>query len=281
MATRHKHKANHRVLVKKSSKSFAATAKKMKDRELAKAKGKEAAAITKLAPIAKEINERLVKAEKMTSDAFNHRLSAAIRLEDANKMCKKSGVNFKKWVEANVTQSYETVRKLVAVGAADDPKLALEDLRLNTKKRVAKHRAKVAADPVLRNTIDGERSKVSPSSSGPARTAWEIAEDMVAHLPEKEQISLVEARAHLLGRKVITANDAELLRSSKSPSKVSPTVSSMKMVFMNLKASDKMVFLRWAAAEVGATVQSSLINGSDDRPIPEKGGIDVPPSMRR
>ena len=232
--------------------------------------------LSKLKPIAKEINERLHKATVMTSDAFDHRLAAAIRLEDARKMCQKSGVQFKKWVEANVKQSYETVRKLIAVGAASDPKLALEDMRLSTKKRVEKHRAKASSEKVLRNTTES-----SGPSTGPSRTPWEIADDMVASLDDKGQLSLIESRAHLIGRKVITAEDAEALRAAKAPGKISGTLKAMKQVFEMMKASEKMKFLKWAATTVGATVESSLGNGHDDAPIPEAGGEAIPESMRR
>ena len=260
----------------KKADTFTATAKKMKAKELAKAKGKETAMLTKLKPIAKEINERLVKADKMTSDAFDHRLAAAIRLEDARKMCQKSGVQFKKWVEANVKQSYETVRKLVAVGASDNPKLALEDMRLSTKKRVEKHRAKASSEKVLHNTTES-----SGPSTGLSRTPWEVADDMIASLGDKEQLSLIQSRAHLIGRKVITAKDAEALRAAIAPGNVSPALKAMKKAFKAMKASDKMKFLNWAAKEVGAIVHSSISNGHDEAPIPEKGGEDIPESMRR
>ena len=273
-------KIKHKLEKTKSkSKSFAASAKKMKDRQIAKATGKEAAALTKLKPVAKEINTRLEKAEKMSSDAFDHRLAAAIRLEDARKMCKKAGVVFKKWVEANVTQSYETVRKLAAVGGAPDPALALADLRLSIRKAVAKHTASKKIAALAKPT--GGDVEIGGRSSAPSRTPWEIAEDMVASLSEKEQLSLVEARASLLGRKVITANDAEALRSAKAPGKVSATFKGMKKAFEAMKASEKMKFLKWAATSVGATVESSLSNGHDDAPIPEKGGEAIPDSMRR
>ena len=274
-------KTKSKKSVKKGKSTFSATAKKMKNRQIAEAKGKEAAAFTKLKPVAKEINTRLDKANKMSSDAFDHRLAAAIRLEDARKMCKIAGVIFKKWAEANVIHSYETVRKLTAVGGASDPALALADLRLATRKAVAKHTAKKNA--VLANTND--KTDGGPvhggTHSAPSRTPWEIAEDMVASLPEKEQISLVEARASLLGRKVITSSDAEMLRSYKAPGKVSDTLKGMKKAFEMMKASEKMKFLKWAATSVGATVESSLGNDHDDAPIPEKGGEAIPDSMRR
>lgn len=265
------------------SKKIALAAKSMKDRQLAKAKGQETAAITKLKPVAKEINERLVKASKLTSDAFDHRLAAAIRLEDARKMCKKANMNFKTWAEANVKHSYENVRKLAAIGASDNPKLALEDMRITTRKAVAKHAAR-RATVLARNPNPGGEGLANTASNGSSRTAWEIAEDMVASLSEKEQISLIEARASLIGRKVITAEYAADAKAALAPSAVTAQMKGIKVAFQKLKASRKMTFLRWAAGEVGASVTSVLSNGSgkaDDDHIPETGGIDVPESMRR
>ena len=264
----------------KARKKKSPAAKKLaakKSQQLSTAKGQEVATLTKLKPIAQEINERLVKASKLTSDAFDHRLAAAIRLEDASKMCKKAGMNFKKWAETNVTQSYETVRKLIAIGRSDDPKLALEDLRLSTRKAVAKH---AAGKKVLANTPKSDRLP-EPVSSASSRTAWEIAEDMVASLSDKEQLSLVTARANLIGHKVITAQAAVAAKDAQSTS-VSPQLKAMKVAFGGLKASAKMKFIKWAADEVGATVTSVLSNGAiDEAPIPEIGGVPVPESMRR
>ena len=106
---------------------------------------------TFLPGIAKEINARLEKAAQIIGKADDHRLSAALKLEEARQKCKAERVNFKKWCETNVKHAYETVRKLVRVGGAPDPKLALEDLRGGVKKAMKKTRAKkrtAAADPV-------------------------------------------------------------------------------------------------------------------------------------
>ena len=79
---------------------------------------------------------------------------------------------------------------------------------------------------------------------------------------------------------MITADDAAVLKAAKVPGKVSKTVVSLKKGFTALKASDKMRFLNWAATSVGATVASAVSNGHD-APIPDKGGVGIPKSMRR
>lgn len=245
-----------------------------KERQLAKAKGKEASALTKLKPIAKEINTRLEKADKYASDAFDHRLAAALRLEDARKMCAAAGLKFKDWAEANVTLAYETVRKLAAIGAAPKPRIALEDMREYNRKKSATARKSKGTDVTKQRTDE-------PPANVPSRTKWEVTEDMMKSLDDKGQLTLIESRAHLMGYKVVTAADAELLRTAKAPGAVSPTIKLMKSAFGALKPSNKMSFLKWAAKEVGAKIDFTLSNGADEAPIPDKGGIDVPATMRR
>ena len=88
-------------------------------------KARQTVAFRELAPVAKEINVRLEKAAQSDGKAFDHRLAAAIQLDAARQMCVERKINFKSWAEENVTQSFETVRKLVAIGASEDPQLAL------------------------------------------------------------------------------------------------------------------------------------------------------------
>lgn len=100
----------------------------------ADSKAKHTGTITALKPIAKEINVRFTKAAKLDRDADDHRLAAALKLAEAKAKCEADKLNFKKWAEENVSQGYETVRKLVVIGAADDPQAALEDMRDGNKK---------------------------------------------------------------------------------------------------------------------------------------------------
>jgi hypothetical protein len=117
--------------------------KKVKPSKAAQAKAAQAEAnkggnTLGLAKLALEINHRLEQAAKMESDAFDHRLSACIRLDEARKDCAKQKIPFKAWCEVNVEQSYETVRALVRVGGAGGKakvRLALEDLRAQNARR--------------------------------------------------------------------------------------------------------------------------------------------------
>ncbi len=84
--------------------------------------------------------------------------------------------------------------KLAAIGAAPNPRKALEHMRAyNASKR------KTACTTPKWDTGVSQKQDRLP---GPSRTEWEIAEDMVKSLPEKEQVTLIEARARLIGRKV-------------------------------------------------------------------------------
>ena len=111
----------------------------------AAAKGKQMTALHKLVPFAKEINVRLEKASKSEDKAYDHRLAAALKLDEAKRTCHNGRINFKQWCEENVKQSYETVRRLAAVGGAQDPKQALEDMRYKNKKANKQFRDRQAA----------------------------------------------------------------------------------------------------------------------------------------
>src|SRR3990167_10537119 len=129
-----------------------ATAGKLAVRKLdakvsAKAESKaiQAEATKALAPIAREINVRFEKADKLGHLADDHRLAAAIKLKEAEDLCKASGIKFKAWVEKNVEQKWETARKLLGIGKAPDPAKALEDQRSYNKAKNKEHRAKKKA----------------------------------------------------------------------------------------------------------------------------------------
>lgn len=108
----------------------AADAKAAKEAEKARKAQAVSAVTEELKPLAKEINERFSLATKLDGKADDHRLAAAIQLEAARQKCEAAGIAFKTWATDNVKgQAYETIRKLVAIGASENPKLALEDLR--------------------------------------------------------------------------------------------------------------------------------------------------------
>lgn len=128
--------------------------------QTAQAKGAQTATLRKLSPIAKEINVRMEKASKAEKDAQDHRLSACHRFAEAKELCEANKVNFKKWCEENVEVSYHTARKLVAIGQSDDPRAALEDLRVKTAKQMKASRAKAKA------TVTPSKASTSGKSKG-------------------------------------------------------------------------------------------------------------------
>lgn len=88
-----------------------------------------------LPALAHEINVRFGLAEQNAKKSDDHRLAAALQLAKAEELCKANGIPWKEWVSKNVKQSYETVRKLVSVGKADKPILALADQRMANAER--------------------------------------------------------------------------------------------------------------------------------------------------
>jgi hypothetical protein len=104
-------------------------------------------AMRELIPLAKEIVVRMDKAAKMEQGAADHRLAAALQLEEARKKCEGAGINFKKWSAEFIPYSYENIRKLVAVGGSADPAKALEDMRLKNKEANQRHREKQGSTP--------------------------------------------------------------------------------------------------------------------------------------
>lgn len=99
----------------------------------------------RLATLAHEINTRFTLADRHDAQANDHRLAAAIRLAEAKKVCEERKINFRRWAEESVPQSYETVRKLAGVGAAPDPQLALETWRARNAVSNAKLRERQKA----------------------------------------------------------------------------------------------------------------------------------------
>lgn len=103
---------------------------------------------------AKEINVRFEKAEQMAGKADDMRLAAAILLADAKERCREAKIKFEDWCAENIRQSYETVRKLIPVGVAENEnpgegKILLEDMRTANAERNRKHRAEAKASALL------------------------------------------------------------------------------------------------------------------------------------
>ena len=214
-----------------------------------------------LKPVAKEINVKIKLAAKLDGKADDHRLSAALLLESARRRCKEAKIAFEKWCENNVEKSYDEVRKLVAIAQTPQPAKALADLRSGAAARNRKLRA---------------RQKVSRDATAPAsraETPWEAADALVESLPDREALSLIEARAKPLGMVVVSETDANVLAQSKKddPSEFA-TVDELESGFLSLKASDQYSFVQWAATQIGAEVAGDFSM--------EEHLTDIPDSLR-
>jgi len=192
----------------------------------------------KLAPIAKEINVRFEKIAKLEGDANDHRLSAAIRIAEAEKVCVEAGIKFAEWAVENIKeQKWETVRKLLYVGKSEDPKAALTDQRKANNERNKKHRAE-------------KKAKAATPKALPAPKPI----DVVLSLKPEEQTAIVEKVSKDLGLVVKTKSEVEADKQKQreqtaapvsAPKK--PTYSSVVEAIDALAASDQIKVLRYIA----------------------------------
>ena len=101
----------------------------------------------KLGIMAEEINARLGKAEGYDGraetamhKADDHRLAAALKLAEARTLADESHIGWKRWVDKHIDRSYRDVKRLVAIGSAEDPVLALESARKHGRDAKARSR---------------------------------------------------------------------------------------------------------------------------------------------
>jgi hypothetical protein len=155
---------------------------------------------------AKEINVRLQKANEIEGKADDHRLAAAIKLAEAEKLCIAAGMKFKDWAEKNITQSWETSRKLLAVGKAPEPTLALQDLRGRNKEANRKLRERQSKDKGSRDTKPAAFAKATTAeSNGKGQpTSMEQIKSMFLLLRPKDKMVFLNFAADAVGAKVTT-----------------------------------------------------------------------------
>lgn len=103
---------------------------------------KNTAKLRPLAILATEINAHFVTI-KSGDDA---RLQAAMKLARAKALCGTGGLDFKAWCEENVPQSWETIRKLVAIGEKENPAEALAETRERNARANASKRERDAEE---------------------------------------------------------------------------------------------------------------------------------------
>lgn len=200
---------------------------------------KQTKVVEGLVPIAKEINVRLEKAERGKKEYDDHRLAAALRLNEAKTKCEKAGLNFKKWaLEHLKDQSYETVRKLAFVGSQKDPAAALADLRERTAKAVAEHRKR------LQPARDPDAPKPEPFN------VVKAAVEAIKAVPDTKVVKVLQDAADELGLKVTSKADPTPDIKPVAPARV---VNATTVIddWMTLTATDKVASLKAMADEAG------------------------------
>lgn len=247
-----------------------ANKEKAKKAAEAKAKGAQTTALKALAPMAKEINHRLEKADKMVDDAYDHRLAAALQLDAAKKRCAKSKINFKDWCSNNVIQAYETVRKLVAIGGSENPQKALEDMRGKNKAQQKKSRDKAKASKAGTGGSDGQTKK--------AETPFERIKGGFDAISEEEGRNAVQSVAENYGLAVVEVDQVKALRKASEVLKYGP-FEQVKKLFDAASGADKMKIVNYVVGEVGA----KLANGFENEPSDEgdDDGLGIPENFKR
>lgn len=204
----------------------------------------------KLDPMAREINVRLEKAEKQEQQADDHRLAASLVLAKAKAQCMAAQINFKKWCEAHLEHSYETARKLAAIGASDNPRAALEDMR--GRNAAANRKLREAQKAALQQV---KRLPPRQLSAPPAEQAREV----LARVPDAEAVAIAKHVAESHGFRMIPENQM-LDVTPTEPEKVTVvelelTVDGMLADFQELEPSEQVEFLKSAAEEIGAELR--------------------------
>lgn len=245
-AAKRKEQADKLSAKKKEQAAKKAAAAKAKEAEKAKAQAEKTKA---LAPLAKEINHRLTQAQLLDGKADDHRLSAAIQLAKAKDKCAELKVAFKDWCKDNVQQSYETVRKLVPIGAAPDPAKALADMREGNRQANKEHREKQKAEKAL----------PKPSIGNNAPTAADALE-MTQGMTEEDTLAVAKKLAEETGYAVVSTEDLEKLKSAEFE-KAAPAGDPMeaaKHAFTQLPVGARTDFAQWVAQQIGATLNMDL-----------------------
>jgi len=227
----------------------------------------------KLEATATEINVRFKKASKLSGQADDHRLSAACRLAVAKEQCTDVGIKFQDWVETNIDQGWQTARKLVAIGVAENEDkgagaLMLEDLRNRNKAANKKSRA-------AKGTDDGRGAGPSAAPSAPKVSSFDQVQNALKSMKPEERALSIKSIAGNNGLTVVTDAEAKAVKSRKGKSVYDTTVDA----FNNMSVKAQMTFVRWAAAELGLDVSDGADVKEDAGYVPDENlePGDMPP----
>lgn len=142
----------------------------------------------KLAALAHEINVRFDLATRNEKQANDNRLAAALRLAEAKAECDRIKLNFRKWAEASVPQSYETVRRMVYIGQSSDPEAALAEFRSRNalRNKAMRERQALEAPPEPPAVTEREvyTAPEPPPKVKPLNTPDDMVLVLINHLPE-------------------------------------------------------------------------------------------------
>lgn len=214
-------------------------------------KAKDTANFRKLAPIAKRINGALDRAKVAGQREVDLRLTAAQELAQASDFCKEHKINFKSWVEDNVTQGYEASRKLVAVGKSDNPALALEDMR--AKNAAANRKARANAKARTEAPASAGRVTHAAPAKLPGPSAYVSTLDMANGLDDDQRAKLVQTLAPSVGM------TAGVPVAGEKPAKAKTTaMQDAKRAAQAMTAPDRRKFFKWLAVQVEEDAKAAL-----------------------
>ena len=234
--------------VKDKAKAKKAAAKEKETAAKAEAEFKTQAAQTAvlktLKPIAKEIDSRLTKAVKYQEQANDHRLSASLHLAASKKAVEKVGLKFADWAKEHIAdQSWQTIRKLAAVGASDNPAEALAEMREKNK----------VANKKLRDQ-SGDKAPAK-GSAAPASTSVDTALNAIDKMDEGTRKRLIQSVASNEGLKVVEAG------ADAAETVVVGSTETAKAAFLALPRKDRADFVAWAQDRIN-------LEDEDDGDIP-------------
>lgn len=219
------------------------------------------AVLRKLDPIAKEINVRLEKAEKLDDQSKDHSIAAGYQLQEAREVCRKNKNTWKTWVEKNIHYSVRHCDRLLEAVGAPDPKKAISKAddpvkaKITHRKKEATRQRKRRAKTRVRTHAEPKVTEETPTAPAPRKTEFDAADEYLAKLDENVQVGLMESRAHALGYVVMASERvAELKKAAVAPKNsvhgqckdITLTPKSLFTAFLALKPSDKVMFVKWA-----------------------------------
>jgi len=253
-----------------------------------------------LTKVAKDINSTLDQADKAETRADDLRITAALMLAEAEKICITAGRPFKSWVKENIKdRAYTTVMALTAVGRSEDPRQALDDWRAERAMQKRESRARRADLRRLRlpdgtldeeaeaETADARHSKAHHTGSksndnksrtlqgviaGPKETSVERAMAAIEALPEMMRTKVAEFTAEQAGLAVVSIDVARKIRKAEA---LAP-YDAAKQAFKRLSAADKIRLAEFAAEQVGGTFEAP----EDEAPA-DDDLMAIPPLLRR